>query len=462
MADNLTTQSATLATVPASSVISTEEVTTLNAGAVSAQHVQRVGLALRTADATAIDLPGSTADGLLVNLGSNNDVTVSGTVTATVTGVATAANQATEITSLASIDGKITAVNTGAVVVSSSALPSGASTSAKQDTGNTSLASIDGKITAVNTGAVVVSSSALPSGASTAAKQPALGTAGTPSADVITVQGVTSMTALKVDGSAVTQPVSAASLPLPSGAATSALQGGGLPVALGAGGGLKVDGSGTDLPVSLASVPSHAVTNAGTFATQVDGAALTALQLIDDPVFADDAAFTVGTSKVNMAGGVTAAFGSAPDAADAGDAAAPLMNRHRIPFTLGGHPNVKTSVYNTTAAGTDDNIMAAISTGTKYAVTKITCTLDEACTVGVAVRIGFGTANVPALGASQADAVDDVLAYHPGMVPGSIYKEGDGSGILGVGGDGAELRITNEVPTGGTLGVLVTWFPIES
>ena len=36
------------------------------------------------------------------------------------------------------------------------------------------------------------------------------------------------------------------------------------------------------LPVSLASVPSHAVTNAGTFAVQVDGAALTALQLIDN------------------------------------------------------------------------------------------------------------------------------------------------------------------------------------
>lgn len=48
----------------------------------------------------------------------------------------------------------------------------------------------------------------LPSGASTSAKQPALGTAGTASADVITVQGIASMTALKVDGSAVTQPVS--------------------------------------------------------------------------------------------------------------------------------------------------------------------------------------------------------------------------------------------------------------
>ncbi len=48
----------------------------------------------------------------------------------------------------------------------------------------------------------------LPTGASTAAKQPALGVAGTPSADVLTVQGITSMTPLKVDGSGVTQPVS--------------------------------------------------------------------------------------------------------------------------------------------------------------------------------------------------------------------------------------------------------------
>ena len=56
------------------------------------------------------------------------------------------------------------------------------------------------------------------------AKLPALGTAGTASSDVITVQGIASMTAIKVDGSAVTQPVSAASLPLPSGAATSANQ----------------------------------------------------------------------------------------------------------------------------------------------------------------------------------------------------------------------------------------------
>jgi len=61
-------------------------------------------------------------------------------------------------------------------------------------------------------------------GVATEAKQPALGTAGTSSADVISVQGIAGMTAVVVDGSAVTQPVSAATLPLPTGASTSALQ----------------------------------------------------------------------------------------------------------------------------------------------------------------------------------------------------------------------------------------------
>ena len=62
----------------------------------------------------------------------------------------------------------------------------------------------------------VAMSSTLPTGAATAAKQPALGTAGTPSADVLSVQGV-------VGG--IAQPISAAALPLPSGAATEATLG---------------------------------------------------------------------------------------------------------------------------------------------------------------------------------------------------------------------------------------------
>src|SRR5438270_481585 len=46
----------------------------------------------------------------------------------------------------------------------------------------------------------------LPTGASTAAKQPALGTAGTASADVITIQGVASMTKLLVTPDSVALP----------------------------------------------------------------------------------------------------------------------------------------------------------------------------------------------------------------------------------------------------------------
>lgn len=80
MADNVVYQSGTPATPPDLTVVSTEEVTTLNGAGVTAQQIQRVAAAVRTADGVAIDLPATLADGLLVNLGANNDVTVLGTV----------------------------------------------------------------------------------------------------------------------------------------------------------------------------------------------------------------------------------------------------------------------------------------------------------------------------------------------------------------------------------------------
>lgn len=61
------------------------------------------------------------------------------------------------------------------------------------------------------------------------------------------------------------------------------------------GGRLWVDPSGVTLTVG-----SHAVTNAGTFAVQIDGAALTALQLIDNLVLAEDAAHQSGDPGVQM------------------------------------------------------------------------------------------------------------------------------------------------------------------
>jgi hypothetical protein len=77
---------------------------------------------------------------------------------------------ATAQSTLSSMNGKITACNTGAVVVSSSALPSGAAS-------ESTLSTINGKVTACDTGAVVVASSALPSGAATSANQSTANTA---------------------------------------------------------------------------------------------------------------------------------------------------------------------------------------------------------------------------------------------------------------------------------------------
>lgn len=87
-----------------------------------------------------------------------NPLPIQGTVS--LAGIADAATEAT----LSTINSKITSCNTGAVNVSSSALPTGASTEA-------TLSALNGKVIACNTGAVVVSSSALPAGAATSANQ---------------------------------------------------------------------------------------------------------------------------------------------------------------------------------------------------------------------------------------------------------------------------------------------------
>ena len=196
--------------------------------------------------------------------GAWNVTNVSGTVSLP-TGAATAARQDTGNTSLASLDGKAPALGQALAAASVPVVLTAAQittlTPPAAITGfatESTLSTLNSKVTAVNTGAVVVSSSALPTGAATAAKQPALGTAGTASADVLTVQGVASMTALKVDGSAVTQPV--------SGTFFQATQ----PVSIAAT--VTVTGAGGSFPVTD-SGGSLTVDNAGTFAVQ---AAITA------------------------------------------------------------------------------------------------------------------------------------------------------------------------------------------
>lgn len=155
----------------------------------------------------------------------------------------------------------IVALTTSSAVIGKLAANSGV------DIGDVDVASVSGNVTVVQGTAtnLKAQAEAYQGGAAVAAGNPLQVTLANTGANA---------TAVKVDGSAVTQPV--------SGTFWQATQ-----------------------PVSLASVPSHAVTNAGTFAVQVDGALLTSSQLIDDTVATlGTDTYTEATSKGLVVGAV--------------------------------------------------------------------------------------------------------------------------------------------------------------
>lgn len=209
-------------------------------------------------------------------------------------------------------------------------------TAAKQDTGNTSVASIDTKTPALGQALAAASVPViLPSATVTTLTPPAAITnfANETGGNLAAIKAKTDN--IPAQG----QALAAASLPVVltaaqvttltppaaiSGFATSAKQDTLLTELQ-----LKADLTETQ-PVSLATVPSHAVTNAGTFAVQESG---TQVQV-------DDAAFTPATSKVAMAG--FEADESSTDSVDEGDGGAARMtlDRKQIvtlqPHTTGG------------------------------------------------------------------------------------------------------------------------------
>ncbi len=135
------------------------------------------------------------------------------------TGAATAAKQpalgtsgtpSTDVLSVQGIAGGTPQPISGSVSVSN--FPATQPVSGSVSVGNfPATQAVSGSVSVGNfpaTQAITAAVLPLPTGAATAAKQPAIGAAGTPAADVLTVQGAANMTALKVDGSAATQPVS--------------------------------------------------------------------------------------------------------------------------------------------------------------------------------------------------------------------------------------------------------------
>ncbi len=334
MADGLTTTT-TVSTIPNATKIVTDD-----CGA--AGHVQVVKLAVAT----------------------DGDATILAPATSTL--------QSTGNTSLSSIDGKITAVNTGAVTVASSALPTGAATFAEQQTQTTSLGGI---LTSANFAA-------------------AFGTAGTADTQVMSVQGIASMTPL-----------------------------------------LVTEGSGAAAAASL-SVMDDWDNGAS------DGASISG----------DVAHDTADAGEPVKIGGKALDLGATPTAVTANDRTNASFLRNGVQVVLGGSVDVVTLEAAYAASAQTDTALVTVSAGTAIVVTQIQVVADEANTVGVGFRVGFGTANTP--------TTTGVVLTHPGLVPGSGVSRGDGAGILGIGASNEDLRITSESATSGSIRVLVTYFTI--
>lgn len=159
-----------------------------------------------------------------------------------------------------------------------------------------------------------------------------------------------------------------------------------------------------------------------------------------------------GATMGSVMGGVAIAHGSNPTAVTAANFSAVLMNRHAIPFHIGGHPNIVTVRANYTSAQTDTAV-ATVSTGSIFVITGFMFTCSNANTVNVSAIIGMGATNTPT-GTAFGD--------HQGIAPGSGYGRGNGAGIIAIGADGEDIRVTTSAATGGSISIVVTYFTIPS
>lgn len=340
---------------------------------------------------TLVVLQGDATNGLLVNLGANNDVTVTGSVTAnagtnlntSLLAVESGGNLAAVATSLAaldnSVDGNYLNVNMNLAGVDA---PSGGGTEsgvlrvtiATDSTGVLSIDDNGGSLTVdapVGTPVFV----RLSDGSAAIATLP-VSLASVPSHAVtnagtfVVQENGSALTSLQLiddviytsgDTLSKTAGIAAQFDDVTPGAMTENKMG---PVrmssrrelyvtlrdAAGNERGLNVDSNGA-IAITVASIPSHAVTNAGTFVVQENGSALTSLQLIDDPVIADDSAFTPATSKVMMAG--FEADETSTDSVDEGDAGAARMTLDRkVIVTVQPHTAGGWSTFNATSGDT--------------------------------------------------------------------------------------------------------------
>ena len=221
------------------------------------------------------------------------------------------------------------------------------------------------QVTLANTGAntnKLLVTPDLPTGASTAAKQPALGTAGTASSDVITVQGISGMTAVKVDGSNVTQPI--------SGTVTANLASGTNGI------GKLTANSG----VTIGAVEIAAAQTLGTVTTVTTVSALTGGGIAHDGVDSGNPIKTGAKAKSTLSGVTLVSSDDRADSTSDLDGAHIVRNN----FALGDLVNGNAS----NTDGSSTQVLAAGAAGIKHYITDVTITNTSASNIYVELKDG--------------------------------------------------------------------------
>ncbi len=165
--------------------------------------------------------------------------------------------------------------------------------------------------------------------------------------------------------------------------------------------------------------------------------------------------------KIPVGIGYTAiAHGTNPTAVAAADRTVGYANRAGVPFIIGGHPNCITRSHIIAASdgAQTDAALLTISTGSKIVITQMSVKMDVTNSGNTAVKIGFGTSTIAA--ASLSGTAGIVLEGQFAASGG--HQVGNGAGIIAVGADNEDLRITSGSPTAGNIRVTYTYYTVES
>lgn len=148
-------------------------------------------------------------------------------------------------------------------------------------------------------------------------------------------------------------------------------------------------------------------------------------------------------------GGKAKTYGSLPTAVTDADRVNGLFDRYGAMFVQPGSPNVR-CVSSPFTDATTSVALASAGSGEALRVYSVTTNIDYDATALVSVKLGFGTASVP--------ATSSVLWVTDGAVPGNYPAL---SGIPVVGANGEDLRATITAPGNGTVNI-ITCFDLIS